>query len=303
MIHSKHEKRLSARDIRKTFVRSNGWFARASETHALKGVSFDVEAGEIFGIVGESGCGKSTLARILVGLENADGGSLSISGRTLFRADGPELPPVQRGIQMVFQDPYASLNPRMKVGDVVAEGLAIAGVPREERERRVAETLTLVGLSAADSQKHAFQFSGGQRQRICIARALVMEPRFLVADEAVSALDVSVQMQILNMILDLRDRIGLSIIFITHDISVVEYICDRVMVMYDGRVVEHGPAQAVLDHPSEAYTQKLIASVPRLASTADRRLSHDQNGPRRSVRATSLGGDLCQSQVSRSDGV
>lgn len=264
MTHAKHGRKLTAKDIRKTFVRSNGWFARASETRALRGVSFDVEPGEIFGIVGESGCGKSTLARILVGLEQADGGSLALGDRTLFGPDAPELPPVKRGIQMVFQDPYASLNPRMKVGDVVAEGLAIADMPREERERRVAETLSLVGLSPADSNKHAHQFSGGQRQRICIARALVMEPEFLVADEAVSALDVSVQMQILNMILDLRDRIGLSIIFITHDISVVEYICDRVMVMYDGEVMEHGPTMRVLDQPSEAYTRRLIASVPRL---------------------------------------
>lgn len=256
--------RLRARDIRKTFTRSNGWFAPASRTEALRGVSFDVEPGEIFGIVGESGCGKSTLARILVGLEQADAGSLELGGRTLFGGEQGELPPVRRGIQMVFQDPYASLNPRMRVGDVVAEGLAIAGMPKAERERRVAETLTLVGLSPEDSTKHAFQFSGGQRQRICIARALVMEPEFLVADEAVSALDVSVQMQILNMILDLRDRIGLSIIFITHDISVVEYICDRVMVMYEGRVVEHGSTLSVLDSPREEYTQKLIASVPRL---------------------------------------
>ena len=256
--------RLSVRDVRKTFVHSNSWFVRATETHALKGVSFDVEPGEIFGIVGESGCGKSTLARILVGLEHADAGSLTLGERKLFGPDTTELAPVQRGIQMVFQDPYASLNPRMKVGDVVAEGLAVAKIPREERERRVAETMSLVGLSPADAEKHAFQFSGGQRQRICIARALVMEPQFLIADEAVSALDVSVQMQILNMILDLRDRIGLSIIFITHDISVVEYICDRVMVMYDGQVMEQGPTPIVLDHPSHVYTQRLIASVPRL---------------------------------------
>lgn len=255
---------LAARDIRKTFRRSNGWFYPGTGTRALNGVSFEVRPGEIFGIVGESGCGKSTLARVLVGLEEPDGGSLSLGDRTLFGPGLPTVPAVRRGIQIVFQDPYASLNPRMSVGEVVAEGLAIAGVPSAEREARVAETLSLVGLTAADAAKFPFQFSGGQRQRICIARALVMEPAYLIADEAVSALDVSVQMQILNMLLDLRDRIGVSIIFITHDISVVDYVCDRVMVVYGGEVVELGEVTQVLDRPSADYTRKLIASVPRL---------------------------------------
>ncbi|MAY88292.1 MAG: ABC transporter ATP-binding protein [Pseudooceanicola sp.] len=255
---------MSARDVCKTFHRSNGWFAKPSETRALQGVSFDVEPKEIFGIVGESGCGKSTLARVLVGLENQDSGSLSLGGRKLFGPGMADVPPVKRGIQMVFQDPYASLNPRMQVGEAIAEGLAISGMARSEREDRVAETLSLVGLSPDAAQKHPFQFSGGQRQRICIARALVMEPEFLVADEAVSALDISVQMQILNMLLDLRDRIGLSIIFITHDISVVEYLCDTVMVMYGGKAVERGKTADVLDNPQDSYTQTLISSVPRL---------------------------------------
>ena len=222
--------------------------------------------GEIFGIVGESGCGKSTLARILVGLEDADAGSLSRGDRTLFAPASPTVPAVRRGIQMVFQDPYASLNPRMSVGDVVAEGLAIAGMSNADRDARVAETLSLVGLTPGDASKFPFQFSGGQRQRICIARALVMEPAFLIADEAVSALDVSVQMQILNMLLDLRERIGVSIIFITHDISVVDYICDRVMVVYGGEVVESGKKNAVLDHPENEYTRKLISAVPQITS-------------------------------------
>jgi ABC-type glutathione transport system ATPase component len=255
---------MSAKDIHKTFHRSNGWFSPASRTHALRGVSFDVQPGEIFGIVGESGCGKSTLARVLVGLEDADGGSLALGERQLFGPGSAEVPSVKRGIQMVFQDPYASLNPRMRIGDAVAEGLAIADVPRAERAARVAETLTLVGLSPDDAEKHSFQFLGGQRQRICIARALVMEPEYLVADEAVSALDISVQMQILNMMLDLRDRIGLSIIFITHDISVVEYLCDTVLVMNEGQVVEQGETLSIIDAPKRGYTQKLISSVPRL---------------------------------------
>lgn len=264
MIQTSPTVSMSARDIRKTFHRSNGWFAPPTETRALQGVSFDVQPGEIFGIVGESGCGKSTLARVLVGLEEPDAGRLSLAGRDLFGPGVSGVPPVRRGIQMVFQDPYASLNPRMRIGEAIAEGLAIAGTAKSERDDRVAETLSLVGLSPDASQKHPFQFSGGQRQRICIARALVMEPSFLVADEAVSALDISVQMQILNMLLDLRDRIGLSIIFITHDISVVEYLCDTVMVMYGGQAVERGRTQDVLDNPQDSYTRSLISSVPRL---------------------------------------
>jgi ABC-type glutathione transport system ATPase component len=256
---------LTARDIRKTFQSSGGWFLKGTETHALRGVSFDVAPGEIFGIVGESGCGKSTLARVLVGLESADGGSLKLGDRTLFAPSEPTVPAVKRGIQMVFQDPNASLNPRMKVGDIVAEGLSIAGVPRTEQVDRVDETLSLVGLSPSDARKHAFQFSGGQRQRICIARAMVMDPAFLVADEAVSALDVSVQMQILKMMLDVRERTNVSIVFITHDISVVDYMCDRVMVMYNGEVVELGETARVLDNPRDDYTKSLISSVPKLA--------------------------------------
>lgn len=257
---------LQGHGIRKVFRRKGGWLKSADETVALDGVDIAVREGEIVGIVGESGCGKSTLARVMVGLTDADDGSLSLDGRPLFGPDRAPVPPVKRGIQMVFQDPYASLNPRMRVAEVVGEGLAIAGVDRSEIRTRVNATLELVGLSAQDAAKYPFQFSGGQRQRICVARALVMEPRLLIADEAVSALDVSVQMQILNLMLDLRQRLGVSIVFITHDIAVVEYLCDRVMVMYAGQVIEQGETHHLIDNPSHEYTRRLIASVPRFVS-------------------------------------
>lgn len=255
---------LEGRGIRKVFRRAASWFTAANETVALDGVDIEVRSGEILGIVGESGCGKSTLARVMVGLTDADGGTLTLAGRRLFGEGTAPLPPVKRGIQMVFQDPYASLNPRMRVGEVVGEGLAIAGVSRREIRDRVEKTLSLVGLTPKDALRYPFQFSGGQRQRICVARALVMEPQLLIADEAVSALDVSVQMQILNLFLDLRDRLGVSIVFITHDIAVVEYLCDRVMVMYAGEVVERNTTHALLDAPTHEYTRKLISAVPRL---------------------------------------
>lgn len=257
---------LEGSGIRKVFRRAASWFTPAEETIALNGVDIDVRRGEILGVVGESGCGKSTLARIIVGLAEPDSGTLSVEGRELFGPGMAPLPPVKRGIQMVFQDPYASLNPRMRVGDVIAEGLSIAGESKTAIREKVANVLTLVGLSPSDASKYPFQFSGGQRQRICVARALIMEPALLIADEAVSALDVSVQMQILNLFLDLRERLGVSIIFITHDIAVVEYLCDRVMVMFNGEVVERNTSHALLDAPQHEYTQKLISAVPRLAT-------------------------------------
>lgn len=262
----KNEFVLVGQGIRKVFRRKGGWFNPEEVTVALDGIDINVREGEILGIVGESGCGKSTLARVLVGLTEADDGTLSTYGREIFGPDMKPVPSVRRGIQMVFQDPYASLNPRMRVAEVVGEGLAIAGISKRTIRERVVETLKLVGLSESDALKYPFQFSGGQRQRICVARALVMEPRLLIADEAVSALDVSVQMQILNLMLELRDRLGVSIIFITHDIAVVEYLCDRVMVMNCGQVVEQGNTHELIDTPAHDYTRKLIASVPRFVA-------------------------------------
>lgn len=258
---------LRADRISKTYPGRGGIFSSRPGVEALSEVSFDVPRGEILGIVGESGCGKSTLARIIVGLEQASGGRLSAGDATLVDvAKGISVPPAARRIQMVFQDPYSSLNPKMTVTDVVSEGLRIAG----ERNRRVladrvSETLRLVGLPPEAGTRYPFQFSGGQRQRIGIARALITEPRLLIADEAVSALDVSVQMQILNLLLDIRDRLGVTILFISHDIGVIDYLCDRIVVLAHGRIVESGAASDVISNPAHAYTRKLIEAVPRIA--------------------------------------
>jgi len=256
---------LRAASIAKTFGGDGVW-SRAAPTAALRDVSFDVARGAILGIVGESGSGKSTLARILVGLTDADAGTLELDGRVLFGPGRRAVPTFARGIQMIFQDPYSSLNPRMTVGAVVAEGLRIrGGLGGAEIAARVTRTLELVGFTADACRRYPHQFSGGQRQRISIARALVLEPKLLIADEAVSALDVSVQMQILNLLLDLQSQLGLSIIFITHNIAVVDYLCDRILVMSRGEIVERGPTAQVIDHPTHSYTRSLIAAAPKIA--------------------------------------
>jgi oligopeptide/dipeptide ABC transporter ATP-binding protein len=262
---------LEARGVSKSFWRRTGFFSRGVENRALDDVSVSVGRGEILGLVGESGCGKSTLAKVLLGLEGADAGELHVSGATMFAPNARAAPPAERGIQMIFQDPYGSLNPRMKVVDLIGEGLRIQGrMSRAEIAEEVARHVALVGLSEDSLGKYAHQFSGGQRQRLCIARAIIMKPKLLIADEAASALDVSVQMQILNLLLDLRDRIGLGIIFISHDMGVIEYLCDRIAVMYRGRVVEEGEAAAVLDRPRHPYTTHLIAARPRVGIRRDR---------------------------------
>lgn len=258
---------LRADGLSKTYAGRGGLFSTKPGVTALTDVSFEVPRGEILGIVGESGCGKSTLARIIVGLEQASGGRLASEDRPLVDvAAGITLPAASRQIQMVFQDPYSSLNPRMTVADVISEGLRIAG-ERNKRilAERVREMLQLVGLPGEAGSRYPFQFSGGQRQRIGIARALITDPRLLIADEAVSALDVSVQMQILNLLLDIRDRLGLTILFISHDIGVIDYLCDKVIVLAHGRVVESGASSAVISNPEHAYTRKLIQAVPRMA--------------------------------------
>ena len=267
---------LDARGVTKSFWRRTGLFTRGAENRALDDVSLAVAPGEIVGLVGESGCGKSTLAKVLLGLERPDGGSLHVAGRTVFAPGERTMPPAERGIQMIFQDPYGSLNPRMKVGALIGEGLRIQGrLSRAEIRDEVRRHIALVGLSEDSLDKYAHQFSGGQRQRLCIARAIIMNPSLLIADEAASALDVSVQMQILNLLLDLRERIGLGIIFISHDMGVIEYLCDRIAVMYRGRIVEEGAAEGVLERPRHPYTAHLISARPRVGVA--RAKSHAQD--------------------------
>ena len=245
---------------------ATGISKRFRRTVALTDASISLARGEILGLVGASGSGKTTLGRIIAGLEAADAGSLAINGATLFAPGQKRITlPHLRRIGMVFQDPASSLNPRLRAHDIVAEGLHIAGtLRRAEIDARVAEALRFVGLHPADADKRPAQFSGGQRQRLGIARAVILEPEILIADEATSSLDVSVQMQILNLLLDVRDRMGLSLIMITHNIAVVDYLCDSVAVLAGGRIVEQGPTRVVLDAPRHADTKRLLAAVPRL---------------------------------------
>jgi peptide/nickel transport system ATP-binding protein len=241
-------------------------FGARGEITAVDDVSLVVQPGEVLGVVGESGSGKSTLARLCMALEKPDAGSVDWNGSTITELDNDALRSRRRDAQMVFQDPYGSLDPRMRVIDSIAEPLDVAepGLAASEREGRVAAMLDRVGMPAEALQRYPHQFSGGPRQRIAIARALVTHPKLMVADEPVSALDVSIQAQILNLLMDLKAEFGLSILFISHDLGIVRYIADRVMVMHKGKVVEAGETEAVFAAPREDYTRKLIAAMPVL---------------------------------------
>ncbi|MEL4888414.1 ABC transporter ATP-binding protein [Pectobacterium betavasculorum] len=253
---------LTLNNVVKTF-RQPGWFLRhRREEKALQGVSLTLPQGSTLGIVGESGSGKSTLARCIVRLYQPDSGEIEFDGRNLTQLGRRELREYRRHIQMVFQDPYSSLNPRQQVGEIVAKGLLIQGIPRAEALEKVKTLFTLVGLDKQSIQRYPHEFSGGQRQRIGLARALALEPRILVADEPVSALDVSVQAQILTLLADLRERLGLSMIFITHDLRVAAQVCDRLIVMQAGKIVEQGCTQQLFQHPQHAYTRQLINAIP-----------------------------------------
>ncbi|SLN12110.1 ABC transporter ATP-binding protein [Oceanibacterium hippocampi] len=239
-------------------------FREPGKVYALNGVSFEIQPGRSFGVVGESGCGKSTLARTVMALETPTAGTVRILGHDLFDLDKDALRALRRHFQMVFQDPYGSLDPRHKVGRVVAEPLTVSDeVGARDRVEKVADVLRSVGLKAADMDKYPHEFSGGQRQRIAIARALVTRPELIVADEPVSALDVSVQAQVLNLMRDLQDSFGVTYMLISHDLAVVEYVCDEVAVMYLGRIVERGRTEALFARPSHPYTRALLDAVPR----------------------------------------
>ncbi len=261
---------LSASNLTRRFPGNRGlldMLARKPRpvVHALSDVSIDVSAGETLGIVGESGCGKSTLARCLVRLIEPDEGNISFDGADVGSLEGPARRKFNRAVQMVFQDPYASLNPRMTVGSTLAEALRVHEiVPAAEINARVASLLDLVQLPATAATRYPHEFSGGQRQRIGIARALAVEPRVIIADEPVSALDVSVQAQIVNLFMELQERLGLALVFITHDLRLVRHMTHRVAVMYLGRVVEIGPVEDIFTAPRHPYTRALISAVPQL---------------------------------------
>ena len=238
---------------------------------AVSGVSFEIRQGETLGLVGESGCGKSTTGRTLLQLQAAAGGSVRFREMELTKLSFREMLPLRPALQIVFKDPISSLNPRRRIGDIVAEPLVIAGIAdRRERERRVREALTAVGIDAdAAMERRPHQFSGGQCQRICIARALVNEPEFLVCDEPVSSLDVSVQAQILNLLEDMKDRYRLTMLFVSHDLAVVKNISDRVAVMYLGQICEIAPSARLYEAPAHPYTAALLASIPEIDRTGN----------------------------------
>ncbi|MDQ3617074.1 MAG: ATP-binding cassette domain-containing protein [Actinomycetota bacterium] len=254
---------ISVRNLTRDYRRPRtSLFKASTPVHALRGVSFDVAPGEHFGIVGESGCGKSTLLRILAGLDRATSGSVTIEGRDITRMRERQLRFLRERLQLVFQDPMSSLDPRMRVRDIVAEPLVAQG--HGDRREQVGVLLEAVGLRPDAADRYPHQFSGGQRQRISIARALAPRPQILVADEPVSALDVSVRAQVLNLIADLVDDLSLTLVFVSHDLSVVRHVCERVAVMHEGLIVEMGPTSQVYDDPQHPYTRRLIAAIPTL---------------------------------------
>lgn len=254
-----------AENISRDFTGEQRLFsARPKTVHAVNSVSFSLARGECLGLVGESGCGKSTIARLLCGLLPLSSGTLTIDGKPLFALGEKNAAQTKNAypVQMIFQDPFSSLNPRMRVGTTIAEALEIRGMPAPEREKRVQELLSLVGLPEQVATRYPHEFSGGQRQRIAIARALAPNPKLLICDEAVSALDVSVQAQVLNVLQDVQSRLSVTMLFISHDLAVVRTLCQRVAVMYLGRIVELAPAQALYSRPLHPYTETLLQAVP-----------------------------------------
>jgi oligopeptide transport system ATP-binding protein len=259
------EKLLEVRGLVKHFpVKSGIVFSReVDRVRAVDGVDLDVAPGETLGLVGESGSGKSTLCRAILQLVEPSSGSVRFEGRELVGLSQRQLRPLRREMQMIFQDPHASLNPRKRVGQIVGGPVALNGLASgAELKRRVGELLDRVGLSPEHYDRFPHEFSGGQRQRIGIARAIALKPKLIVADEPVSALDVSIQAQIVNLLDDLQDELGLSYLFVAHDIGVVRHISDRIAVMHDGRIVEQGDADQVCERPRDEYTKRLLAAVP-----------------------------------------
>ncbi len=275
---------VEVRNLTKHFTRGGGLFQAGTVVKAVDGVSFSIEEGETFGLVGESGSGKSTTGRCMLRLIEPTAGEVRYAGTDVLAYSSREMRAARRQMQMVFQDPYSSLNPRMRAGDIVEEPLVIHKLgAKAERAERVAELFRIVGLDPAHLRRYPHEFSGGQRQRIGLARALALEPKFIIADEPVSALDVSIQAQVVNLLMDLQDRLQLTYLFIAHDLRLVRHICRRVAVMYLGRIVEMGDTEALFASPAHPYTRALLSAIPvtdpdaprqRLELNADA-MSHD----------------------------
>jgi oligopeptide/dipeptide ABC transporter ATP-binding protein len=264
MSSQNHKPLLEVKNLKKYFPVRSGVFSRISAwVKAVDDVSFDIQSSETFGLVGESGCGKTTVGRTILRLMEPTAGEAVFEGKNVFGMEARELRQTRRRMQIIFQDPYSSLNPRMTVGSIIAEPLKIHGIAKgADLDNRVCQLLSRVGLRAEHRSRYPHEFSGGQRQRIGIARALALNPRFIVCDEPVSALDVSIQAQILNLLKDLQDEYQLAYLFITHDLNVVEYLAHRIAVMYLGRLAEVAPAQTLFQDPKHPYTQALLSANP-----------------------------------------
>ena len=283
---------IEVRRLVKHFVRKQGLFRQASVVKAVDDVSFAIDEGEMFGLVGESGSGKSTTGRCILRLIEPTSGEVLFRGDNVLQFSTERMRRARRDMQIVFQDPYSSLNPRMRVGDIVEEPLVIHKLgAKSERRRRVAELFQLVDLEPSYIERYPHEFSGGQRQRIGIARALALNPALVIADEAVSALDVSIQAQVVKLLLDLKDRLKLTYLFIAHDLRLVEHICTRVAVMYMGKIVELGETRALFANPTHPYTKALLSAIPVLDPDAPRQRieldpsSFERDAPLKSVGA------------------
>ena len=277
---------LEVRDLKTHFPVRKGFLQRVVGHHkAVDGVSFSIARGETLGLVGESGCGKTTVGRTILALQPATGGQVLFEGQEVFAQDAASLRRMRRNMQIIFQDPGGSLNPRMRVGRIVGESLEVHGLASgDELRERVEVLLERCGLWRQAADRYPHEFSGGQRQRIGIARALALEPRLIVCDEPTSALDVSVQSEILNLLADLQDQLGLSYLFISHDMAVIHHVCDRIAVMKDGRIVEEGTRDEVIGAPKHPYTRRLLLAVPE----CDPRVDAEKRAERRRVLAEEI---------------
>jgi oligopeptide transport system ATP-binding protein len=269
---------LRLESVKKYFPIRRGFFQKTvGWVKAVDGVSFEIQKGKTMGLVGESGCGKTTVARLILKLLESDEGKIIFEDRDISRFSEREMKPLRKEVQIIFQDPFGSLNPRMTVGQCIEEGIRISGIKHATRRKeRLEALLNMVGMSYDSSDRYPHEFSGGQRQRIGIARALSVDPSLIVCDEPVSALDVSIQAQIINLLKDLQDQLGLSYLFISHDLNIVGYLCDTISVMYDGSIMESASSEDIFNHPCHPYTMSLLSAVPNPDTNWDVKASHEQ---------------------------